>query len=140
MTLLSVIIPFYNQNKILLEQALYSVINQSMKDIEIICIDDGSQDKACSLAVQNFQKDDNRIKLIQKPHTGSGDSRNTGIKESKGENIMFLDSDDFYLITAALKNHTLTSEILTISFQIKRLIIRISSSHGGIGAICSMQI
>ncbi len=88
----SVIIPFYNQEKILLEQAIYSVLNQTLSDIEIICVDDGSEEKY----VFDIERIDSRIKLIKKEHSGSGESRNIGIKSANGENIMFLDSDDFF--------------------------------------------
>ena len=92
----SVIIPFYNQNKEFLDKALNSVLNQSLEDIEIICIDDGSVDNTCFEYISEKQKNDNRIKLYKKEHAGAGIARNFGIEKSTGENIMFLDSDDFY--------------------------------------------
>ena len=88
----SVIIPFYNQQVNLLKQAIDSVLMQTLSDIEIICIDDGSDNKECS----NFLKNYTNINLIETRHFGSGHARNVGIKHSTAENIMFLDSDDFY--------------------------------------------
>ena len=88
----SVIIPFYNQEVNLLKQAIDSVLMQTLSDIEIICIDDGSDNKECS----NFLKNYTNINLIETRHLGSGHARNVGIKHSTAENIMFLDSDDFY--------------------------------------------
>lgn len=88
----SVIIPFYNQQVNLLKQAIDSVLMQTLDNIEIICIDDGSEKKECA----NFLKNYANIKLIETPHFGSGNARNVGIKHSTAENIMFLDSDDFY--------------------------------------------
>jgi glycosyltransferase involved in cell wall biosynthesis len=93
---LSVIIPFYNQNILFLKKALNSVINQSLTDIEIICIDDGSNTKECSEYILKLQEKDNRILLINSEHFGSGNARNIGINLSNSENIIFLDSDDYY--------------------------------------------
>lgn len=92
----SVIIPFYNQNIFYLEKAVTSVLNQTLKDIEIICIDDGSENQSCSVFIEKYMLKDNRIKLYKKEHSGAGESRNFGIEKSIGENIMFLDSDDYY--------------------------------------------
>lgn len=92
----SIIIPFYNQKKEYLEQAVQSVLNQTLNDIEVLCIDDGSDSKECYNYLKTLQGSDNRIKLYNKEHSGSGDSRNLGLLYGTGENIMFLDSDDYY--------------------------------------------
>ena len=93
MTLISVIIPVHNVEKYL-PRCLDSVINQTYKDIEIICINDGSTDN--SLKVLNeYAQNDNRIKIINREHSGPSASRNAGIKVSKGEYIIFVDSDDW---------------------------------------------
>ncbi len=96
MVKVSVIIPFYNQNNDFLIQALTSALNQTLNDIEIICINDGSENLENINLVKNIQKQDNRVKLINIEHQGSGIARNNGIIESSGKNIMFLDSDDYY--------------------------------------------
>lgn len=89
MVKISVIIPVYNSEKYL-EQCLDSVINQDFKDIEIICVNDGSTDGSLSV-LQKYKQ----IKLIDKKNTGAGDSRNKGLEIASGEYILFLDSDDF---------------------------------------------
>ena len=90
----SVIIPIYNVEKYL-EDCLNSVINQTLKDIEIICIDDCSTDNSVSI-LEEFAKKDNRIIIIKnEENRGAGYTRNIGIKNSNGEYIGFVDSDDY---------------------------------------------
>ena len=90
---ISVLIPIYNVEKYL-RQCLDSVVNQTLKDIEIICINDGSTDN--SLAVINeFAARDSRIKVIDKPNSGYGHSMNQGLKAATGEYIGIVESDDF---------------------------------------------
>ena len=88
----SVIIPVYNVEKYLRE-CLDSVINQSLKDIEIICVNDGSTDTSLSI-LNEYAKKDNRIRIINKENSGYGNTMNVGIEASKGEYINFLESDD----------------------------------------------
>ena len=94
MTQVSVIIPVYNTEKYL-PKCLESVCNQTLKDIEIICVNDASPDN--SLAVlQEYAKNDNRIKLINfTENKGAAAARNAGIDAATGEYIGFVDSDDF---------------------------------------------
>ena len=91
---ISVIIPIYNTEKYL-EECLKSVINQSLKNIEIICINDGSTDNSKNI-IEKFRKFDKRIISLKQKNKGSGISRNRGINISKGKYISFLDSDDMY--------------------------------------------
>ena len=90
----SVIIPVYNVEEYLRE-CLNSVVNQTLKEIEIICIDDGSTDKSLEI-LKEYAKKDNRITIINRENRGVGYSRNEGIKISKGEFIAFMDPDDYY--------------------------------------------
>ena len=90
----SVIIPVYNAEEFL-EKSLNSVLNQSLKDIEIICINDGSTDNSLNI-LEEYSKKYNLIIMNQK-NSGSGIARNEGIKVSKGKYVSFLDSDDFYI-------------------------------------------
>lgn len=90
---ISIIIPVYNVEKYL-EQCLKSVINQTFKDIEIICINDGSTDNSLEI-LEAFQKQDERIKIINKQNEGQGIARNEGLKVAKGEYISFIDPDDW---------------------------------------------
>ena len=90
----SVIIPVYNTEKYL-EKCLNSVCNQTLKDIEIICIDDCSTDNSLNILKEYASKDE-RIKLIEfKENKGAAVARNIGIKEAQGEYIGFVDSDDY---------------------------------------------
>ena len=90
----SVIVPVYNVEDYLIE-CLTSIINQTLKEIEIICIDDCGTDNSINI-LKEYAKKDDRIKIIShKENKGLGPARNTGIKESKGEYISFIDSDDY---------------------------------------------
>lgn len=91
---LSIIIPIYNKSEYLVE-CIESVRGQSLKDIEIICVDDGSTDGSAEI-VAKFAKQDSRIKLIRQQNLGAGAARNAGIKVAMGEYVAFLDADDFY--------------------------------------------
>lgn len=93
MTKLSVIIPVYNVEDYL-KECLDSVCNQTLNDLEIICINDGSTDNSLNILNQYTQKDE-RIKIITKENGGQASARNLGIKEATGEYIAFVDSDDF---------------------------------------------
>lgn len=116
----SVIIPFYNQSVDLLKQAIDSVLMQTLNDIEIICIDDGSDNSDCA----NYIKQNKDVTLITTPHLGSGNARNIGIEKSNAENIMFLDSDDFYPekdIIEKLYNLKQEKEVLVVGAKHKIL-------------------
>jgi glycosyltransferase involved in cell wall biosynthesis len=89
----SVIVPVYNVERYLSE-CLDSAINQTLKNIEIICVNDGSTDGSLNV-LQEYAKQDKRIKIIDKPNGGYGQTMNVGIQAAKGEYIAFLDSDDF---------------------------------------------
>lgn len=97
---ISVIIPIYNMEKYLPE-CIDSVINNTLKDIEIICVDDGSTDSSLAI-LKDYEKKDSRIKIIEKENGGLSSSRNSGIAIAQGEYILFLDSDD-YIETKALE-------------------------------------
>ena len=90
--LISIILPVYNAEKYI-ERALKSLINQSYKNIEILCIDDGSKDNSYNI-IKEFK--DERIKLFRQENSGPAKARNVGLSNSKGECIMFCDADDWY--------------------------------------------
>ena len=94
MTKVSVIIPCYNVEKYL-RQCLDSVISQTLKDNEIICINDGSPDNSIQILEEYAQKD-GRIVIIDRENKGVAESRNEGIKKANGEFVCFMDPDDFY--------------------------------------------
>ena len=89
----SVIIPVYNVEKYLRE-CLESVISQTLSDIEIICINDGSTDSSLDILNEFAQKDE-RIKIINQENKGSPLARNEGLKIANGKYIGFVDSDDY---------------------------------------------
>ena len=89
----SIIVPIYNSKKYLYK-CINSLLNQTLKDIEIILIDDGSEDSSGSIC-DYFFKIDNRIKVIHKKNDGPSSSRNAGLDIAVGEFIGFVDSDDW---------------------------------------------
>lgn len=89
----SVIIPVYNVEKYI-HQCIDSVINQTLKNIEIICINDGSEDASFSI-LQEYAQKDSRIILLNQKNLGVSVARNKGIKIARGKYIMFVDSDDW---------------------------------------------
>ena len=93
MAKVSVLIPVYN-TEIYLRECLDSVINQTLEDIEIICINDGSTDDSLSI-MQEYAQKDKRIKIIDKQNTGYGHSMNIGLDRAEGEYIGILEPDDF---------------------------------------------
>ena len=93
MTKLSIIVPVYNVEKYL-PKCLESLIKQTLKDIEIICVNDGSMDNSLAI-LKEFASKDSRIKIIDNQHQGVAKTRNTGIEQSTGEYIGFVDSDDY---------------------------------------------
>lgn len=93
MVKVSIIVPVYNVEKYL-KKCLESIINQTLKEIEIICINDGSRDKSLEI-LKKYANKDSRIKIINKDNEGQSVARNIGIKEAKGEFLGFVDSDDW---------------------------------------------
>ena len=91
----SVIIPIYNV-ELYLRECLDSVVNQTLKDIEIICVDDGSPDHSAEIAAEYVEKYDN-VKLIHKENGGLSSARNAGLDVAQGEYVYFLDSDDYII-------------------------------------------
>lgn len=89
----SIIVPVYNVEQYL-ERCLNSLINQTLQNIEIICINDGSMDNSLSMLKQYAEKD-KRIKIINQENKGVSVARNNGIEASQGEYIGFVDSDDY---------------------------------------------
>ena len=88
----SVIVPVYNVEPYL-SACLVSCMQQTLKDIEIICVNDGSTDHSLEI-LKEFQKADRRIRIIDKENGGLSSARNAGIKAARGEWLVFLDSDD----------------------------------------------
>lgn len=91
--MITVIIPIYNLSKYL-RNCLESVINQTYKDLEIICINDGSTDDSISI-LKEYQAKDDRIIIIDKKNEGVSAARNEGIEKSNGEYLFCIDGDDY---------------------------------------------
>lgn len=89
----SVIVPVYNTEKYL-QQCLDSILSQTLQEIEVICVDDGSTDDSPQI-LKEFERRDSRVRIITKENDGLGAARNTGIDAARGEYIGFVDSDDF---------------------------------------------
>ena len=113
----SIIIPVYNVKQYIAE-ALESVINQTYTNLEIIIIDDGSNDGS-EIICDEYAKKDKRIKLIHKANSGLSAARNTGLDNAFGDYITFLDSDDVFMSEAIEKslNALLTNNVDCVSFK-----------------------
>lgn len=89
----SVIIPIYNVEEYL-EECIDSILNQSLDNVEIICINDGSTDNSLSI-LNKYSERNSNIKIINQENTGAGTARNRALKFAEGEYIYFLDGDDY---------------------------------------------
>ena len=90
----SVIMPVYNAETYL-EEAIECLICQTLKEIEIICVDDGSTDRSLEI-LEEYSKRDDRIKILHQRNLYAGVARNNGLKQANGEFVIFLDSDDLF--------------------------------------------
>ena len=93
MTKLSIVIPVYNVENYI-PQCLESILNQSFKDLEVICVNDGSTDNSLSV-LQDYKVKYDRIIIIDKKNEGSGIARNAGLSIAKGEYVYYVDGDDW---------------------------------------------
>ncbi len=103
----SILVPIYNVEKYL-PQCLDSLVNQTLKSIEIICLNDGSTDSSLEILHSYAAKDD-RIVIIDKPNSGYGDSMNLGLAVAKGKYIGIVESDDWIELDAFEKLYQLAS-------------------------------
>ena len=91
---ISIIVPFYNTDKELMDRCISSIINQTSGDFECIIVDDGSNEKYAS-EVNTYSELDNRISVLHKTNGGLGSARNYGTQHASGEYILYVDSDDY---------------------------------------------
>lgn len=96
--IISIIVPVYNAEKTL-NRCVDSILNQTYHDWELLLVDDGSTDKSEAICNQ-YSAIDQRIKVFHKENGGVSSARNYGIKLAKGEWIIFIDSDDYFLLNA----------------------------------------
>lgn len=101
MTKISIIMPVYNCGEYL-HQSINSVLQQSLQDWELLCVDDGSTDDSLKM-LREFAARDSRIKVHTQENQGAGVARNKGLQIARGEFVAFLDADDFYLDADALE-------------------------------------
>lgn len=90
---ISIIVPVYNA-EMFLEESLKSLVSQTEKEIEIICVNDGSTDKSEQI-LKNYQDNNKRIRIINQENKGVSQARNTGIENATGNYVMFVDADDW---------------------------------------------
>lgn len=90
----SVIMPVYNASKYL-HQCLDSIVCQTLQDIEIICVDDGSSDNSLEI-LEEYARKDSRVKIVRQENGGAAAARNNGLTYAKGEYLSILDCDDFF--------------------------------------------
>ena len=139
--LVSIIIPVYNAGKYL-EESLGSVLKQSYRNLEIICVNDGSTDDSPEI-LRKFKQDDSRIRIISRENQGAGVARNCGLENAKGEFVLFFDADDILkekairkLVRIATKNNTdvilfgyckfTENEVIHVDFSAKTLKVPIN--------------
>ena len=91
--IISIIVPVYN-SELYLKKCLDSIISQTYKNIEIICIEDHSSDDSLRI-LREYEKKDQRIKVIQKANEGVSLARNAGLDVARGDYVLFVDSDDW---------------------------------------------
>ena len=94
MTKVSIIIHVYNAEKYL-GKCLESLLSQTLQEMEIICVDDGSSDGSPEI-LKRFQERDGRVRILTQENQYAGAARNNGMKEAQGEYLLFLDADDFF--------------------------------------------
>lgn len=90
----SVVVPIFNADNYL-KQCIESILSQTFTDFEIICVDDGSTDRSLQI-INDYQKQDGRIKILHQNNKYAGVARNNGLQQAVGKYVIFLDSDDFF--------------------------------------------
>ncbi len=124
--LFSIIIPVYNTEKEL-PRCVDSVLSQRFEDFELILVDDGSKDSSGAIC-DAYAAQDRRVSVIHKNNGGSSSARNLGIENAKGEYLLFLDSDDYWVGTEALgglacriNNHQPGPDVICFGTVLSRL-------------------
>lgn len=117
----SVVLPVYN-DALYIEQCMENLIHQTLQDIEIICVDDGSTDNTYSL-LKKYARKDKRVQIIKQENKGAGNARNVGMALAKGDYIYFPDSDDIPKIELLEKSfaEALETESDIVVFRSSRL-------------------
>ncbi len=122
--LVSIIVPIFNSEKYL-NECLNSIIKQTHKNVEIICVNDGSTDQS-ALILNKYAKKDGRIKVINKPNGGYGHTINTGFAAARGEFVAIVESDDY--VSKNMIKFLLKTTIKTDADVVKSDFIEFSNS------------
>lgn len=109
MSKVSVIIPVYNAEKYL-NQCISSIANQTLKDVEIIAVNDGSTDNSLNVLDQLSERYKGKLKVFSKENGGAGSARNIGIENASGEFINFVDADDYLNVNILEKMYNIAKE------------------------------
>ena len=145
----SVIMPVYNAEEYL-KSAIDSVLGSTLREIELLCVDDGSTDRSLDI-IKEYQKNDTRVRIITENNAGPSLARNKGLARSRGEYIIFLDADDFIEPTMLEKLYLISEEkeldIAIVKYDLysnrkSRFEASIPSDHGEIfsgGAVVSQN-
>ncbi len=114
----SVVVPVYNVEKYL-KQCLDSLVNQTLEDIQIICVNDGSTDSSLNI-LEEYGKDDSRIQIVSQKNKGLSGARNAGMKHIKGQYTFFIDSDDWIELDTLeqLYNESKTLDLDVLIYQV----------------------
>ena len=116
---ISIIIPVYNVADYL-RKCVESALNQQFDDYEVILVDDGSTDGLCPDLCDELQSaNPDRIRVIHQENKGLGGARNTGIDASRGEYLLFVDSDD-YISEKTLKNDTMQTSMILAFMSVRK--------------------
>lgn len=141
MVKVSVIIPSYNSAKFL-KKTISSVYNQTLNEIEVICVDDGSTDNSLKV-LKRLQRKYSSLKVISQKNQGPGMARNNALKIAKGEYVAFLDSDDIFIDEDSLKEmydfakkENLNMISANLSFVDKKYNIKKDNHHYENGDYC----
>jgi glycosyltransferase involved in cell wall biosynthesis len=105
---ISVVMPIYNADDYL-KPAIDGVLGQTLKGIELICVDDGSTDKSLSI-IKEYQQADERVRILTESNAGPSIARNKGLARARGKYVIFLDADDFYESTLLEKLYDMAEE------------------------------
>lgn len=105
----SVIVPVYNAEKYL-EKCISSIANQTLDDIEILAINDGSKDNSLNVLDNLSIKYKDKIRVFDKSNGGAGSARNIGIDNATGEFIKFVDADDYLSLNILERMYTIAKE------------------------------
>lgn len=105
---ISVVMPIYNASDYL-KTAIDGVLGQTLTDIELICVDDGSTDSSLAI-LKEYQQADERVRIVTESNAGPSSARNKGLARARGKYVIFLDADDFYDYTLLEKLYDLAEE------------------------------